>query len=221
MVFSSPIFLFYFLPSILLIYALVRGNINLQNIVLFFSSLLFYFWGEKQFAILVLFSITINYLFGYFISKTERDVLKKWILGIGILSNLSLLLYFKYFNFLVSIIFNTPIENSVHLPLGVSFFTFHGLTYIIDIYRKDAIAAKSPLNVGLYILFFPQLIAGPIVRYKDIDQQLNARDHTTEKFYEGIRRFIIGLGKKIIIANSLGSIADTIYQLPSDKEKPE
>ncbi|HOZ51076.1 MAG TPA: MBOAT family O-acyltransferase [Chitinophagaceae bacterium] len=220
MVFSSPIFLFYFLPSILLIYALVRGNINLQNIVLFFSSLLFYFWGEKQFAILVLFSITINYLFGYFISKTERDILKKWILGIGILSNLSLLLYFKYFNFLVSIIFNIPIENSVHLPLGVSFFTFHGLTYIIDIYRKDAIAAKSPLNVGLYILFFPQLIAGPIVRYKDIDQQLNARDHTTEKFYEGIRRFIIGLGKKIIIANSLGSIADTIYQLPSHDISP-
>jgi alginate O-acetyltransferase complex protein AlgI len=199
MVFSSPVFLFYFLPAVLLIYALVRGNTNLQNIVLFFSSLLFYFWGEKQYAILVLFSILINYSFGFLISKFETLHLKKWILVTGILANLSILIYYKYFNFIVSVIFNTSIEH----------------TYIIDIYRKDAVAARSPLNVGLYILFFPQLIAGPIVRYKDIDKQLNFRTITNEKLYEGVRRFILGFAKKILIANTMGGVADSIYHLPT------
>jgi len=205
---------------VLLLYYLVRGNIYLQNIILFFSSLLFYFWGEKQYVILVLFSMAINYGFGYFISETNSQLRKNWILGIGIVSNLSILLYYKYFDFLFSAFTHTPIQHSIHLPLGVSFFTFHGLTYIIDIYRRDATAAKNPLNVGLYILFFPQLIAGPIVRYKDIDTQLNARTVTNEKLYEGIRRFIIGFAKKICIANTLGSIADAIYQLPSSDMSP-
>lgn len=220
MVFSSPIFLFYFLPFVLLLYYFVRGNIGRQNIVLFFSSLLFYFWGEKQYVILVLFSIAVNYAFGHFISSSANERKKLWILGIGIVTNLSLLLYYKYFDFLISAFFQTPIQHSVHLPLGVSFFTFHGLTYIIDIYRKDAIAAKSPMNVGLYILFFPQLIAGPIVRYKDIDEQLNERQITNEKRYEGIRRFIIGFAKKICIANSMGAVADAIYELPAHDVSP-
>ncbi|GBL34563.1 probable alginate O-acetylase AlgI [Filimonas sp.] len=220
MVFSSPIFLFYFLPVVLLLYYFVRGNIGLQNIVLFFSSLLFYFWGEKQYVVLVLFSIAVNYGFGYLISLSPNETRKAWILGIGIVTNLSLLLYYKYFDFLVAAFLQTHIKHSVHLPLGVSFFTFHGLTYIIDIYRKEAVAAKSPMNVGLYILFFPQLIAGPIVRYKDIDQQLNHREVNNAKRYEGIRRFIIGFAKKICIANTLGSVADAIYQLPNQDISP-
>ncbi len=220
MVFSSPIFLFYFLPFILLLYYFVRGNIGLQNIVLFFSSLLFYFWGEKQYVVLVLFSIAVNYVYGYLISLSTHEIRKAWILGIGIVTNLSLLLYFKYFDFFLSTLLHEPIRHTVHLPLGISFFTFHGLTYIIDIYRKDAVAAKSPMNVGLYILFFPQLIAGPIVRYRDIDQQLNHREVSNAKLYEGIRRFIIGFAKKICIANTLGSVADAIYQLPNQDMSP-
>lgn len=215
MVFSSPIFLFYFLPVVLLAYYLLRKHIVLQNLILFASSLLFYFWGEKQYVIIVLFSIAVNYGFGYLISLSKNDIRKAWILGIGIVTNLSMLLYFKYFDFFLSTLLHRPNTHSVHLPLGVSFFTFHGLTYIIDIYRKDAVAAKSPMNVGLYILFFPQLIAGPIVRYRDIDQQLNHREVTNAKVYEGVRRFIIGFAKKICIANTLGSVADAIYQLPN------
>jgi len=108
------------------------------------------------------------------------------------------------------------LEDQVHLPLGVSFFTFHGLTYIIDIFRKEAEVSKSPLNVGLYILFFPQLIAGPIVRYRDIDQQLRQRSITPEQLHDGVRRFILGFAKKILIANTLGAVADQIFTLPRE-----
>lgn len=222
MVFSSAVFLFYFLPVVFILYMLCKRSIYLQNMVLFFSSLLFYFWGEKEYSILVLISIMLNYAFGVLIAQQKKDQLQRLILFSGILINLSFLLYFKYYNFFINDILTgltgaAPLskDEEVHLPLGISFFTFHGLTYITDIYRREATVSKNPLNVGLYILFFPQLIAGPIVRYKDIDKQLTARELSNEKLMMGVRRFIIGLAKKILIANTLGRVADDIFALPS------
>ena len=220
MVFSSSVFLFYFLPCILILYYFAKRSIYLQNIVLFLASLLFYFWGEKEYSILVILSIMINYYVGLWIAGGHSDRIKKGILLTGIIINLSFLLYFKYYNFfindLLSVFTDIPKlskDQEVHLPLGISFFTFHGLTYIVDIYRKEAEVSRNPLNVGLYILFFPQLIAGPIVRYKDIDEQLKFRILSNEKLMLGVRRFIIGLAKKILIANTLGKVADDIFNL--------
>jgi alginate O-acetyltransferase complex protein AlgI len=220
MVFSSPIFLFYFLPVVLLAYYLLRKHIVLQNLILFVSSLLFYFWGEKEHSILVLISILINYNVGLLLSKQGTQTAQKITLATGIILNLSILLYFKYYNFFINdflTYFNlaTPLEESdkIHLPLGISFFTFHGITYITDIYRREAQVSKNLLNVSLYTLFFPQLIAGPIVRYTDISQQLVKREIKNSQVNSGIKRFIIGLAKKIIIANSLGRIVDAIYTL--------
>jgi len=220
MVFSSPIFLFYFLPIVLILYALAKRSIYLQNMLLFFASLVFYFWGEKEYSILVMFSILVNYFTGIWIHDTKSDTIKRMVLGAGVIVNLSFLVYFKYYNFIINDILSSLINipkltqgQMIHLPLGISFFTFHGLTYITDIYRKDAELSRNPLNVGLYVLFFPQLIAGPIVRYKDIDKQLRARTITSEKLYKGTARFIIGLSKKLLIANTLGNIADQIFAL--------
>lgn len=220
MVFSSPIFLFYFLPIVLLLYILAKRSIYLQNMVLFFASLVFYFWGEKEYSILVMFSILVNYFIGIWIHDTGSDAIKKLVLGAGIVINISFLIYFKYYNFIIndilSSLFNVPKlspSQMIHLPLGISFFTFHGLTYITDIFRKEAEVSRNPLNVGLYVLFFPQLIAGPIVRYKDIDTQLRGRSIDSEKLYTGTVRFIIGLAKKVLVANTLGNIADQIFAL--------
>jgi len=220
MVFSSPIFLFYFFPIVLLLYWASRRSIYLQNIVLCLASLLFYFWGEKEYTILVMFSIMLNYGTGRFIAAVQQDNGRRILLGIGILINLSILFYYKYYNFYINDCLHPllvmpllPKSEWVHLPLGISFFTFHGLTYITDIYRKEARVSKNPLNVGLYILFFPQLIAGPIVRYKDIDMQLRQRSLDSDKLYRGVSRFIIGLAKKILIANTVGQVADQLFKL--------
>lgn len=220
MVFSSPVFLFYFLPLVLILYVLTKRSIYLQNMVLFFASLVFYFWGEKEYSIFVMFSILVNYFIGIWIHDSKSDSIKKLVLGLGIVVNISFLIYFKYFNFIINDILSFFIHipklsssQMVHLPLGISFFTFHGLTYITDIYRKEAEVSRNPLNVGLYVLFFPQLIAGPIVRYKDIDAQLRGRSIDSEKLYTGTSRFIIGLAKKVLVANTLGNIADQIFAL--------
>ncbi len=199
---------------------LAKRSIYIQNMVLFFASLVFYFWGEKEYSILVMFSILVNYFIGIWIHDSKSDAIKKLVLGVGVVVNISFLIYFKYYNFIIndilSLLINVPKLSSsqmVHLPLGISFFTFHGLTYITDIYRKEAEVSRNPLNVGLYVLFFPQLIAGPIVRYKDIDTQLRGRSINSEKLYSGTIRFITGLAKKVLIANTLGNIADQIFAL--------
>lgn len=199
---------------------LAKRSIYIQNMVLFFASLVFYFWGEKEYSILVMFSILVNYFIGIWIHDSKSDAIKKLVLGVGVVVNISFLIYFKYYNFIIndilSLLINVPKLSSsqmVHLPLGISFFTFHGLTYITDIYRKEAEVSRNPLNVGLYVLFFPQLIAGPIVRYKDIDTQLRGRSINSEKLYSGTVRFITGLAKKVLIANTLGNIADQIFAL--------
>lgn len=222
MLFSSPIFLFLFLPVVLLSYFISPKF--LKNIILTVASLFFYAWGEEQYILLLILCIVINYFFGLLIER-YRDIKAKGriLLWISIASNLSLLLFYKYFNFIIDNINNALTYfyptfrqinvDPIHLPIGISFFTFQALSYVIDVYRKEVNAAKNPLTLALYKSFFPQLIAGPIVRYKHIEKGLNNRSSTLNDFSVGVQRFIIGLGKKVIIANPMGLIADQIFSI--------
>ncbi|MBC8505859.1 MAG: MBOAT family protein [Chloroflexi bacterium] len=221
MLFSSPLFVFLFLPIVLGGYFLVPTI--LRNLLLVIASLLFYAWGEGAYVVIMIFSMSLNYGFGILIYEFHH--LAKWTLAVATTVNLGLLAFFKYSVFLVQNIelllsplgINVGPIDSVHLPLGISFFTFHSISYLIDIYRKDAPAQKKPIDLALYISFFPQLIAGPIIRYHDISDQLSKRVVRPEDFAIGIRRFIIGLGKKVIIANTLAAPADQIFLLSSDQ----
>lgn len=210
MVFSSVIFLFFFFPVVLFCYYLVK-NITMKNILLLLASLLFYAWGEGILVVLVVISAFINYSCGYLVSVTPQ---KKLFLTIGVILNLALLVYYKYFGFIIDNLDHLKFIHIKHadiiLPIGISFFTFHGLSYLIDIYRGTSKVQKNFFNLLLYITFFPQLVAGPIIRYHDVSDQLMNRESTIDKTAEGIRRFIIGLAKKILIANQLGALADQI-----------
>lgn len=219
MVFSSPFFLFIFLPIIIFFVGIARKN--LHNSILLLASLLFYAWGNVSDIPLLLVSITLNYSSGLFIQNAEgRKAQLFLVLGIG--ANLLLLGYFKYFNFfmdninsLISVSGATPFKyGKVTLPIGISFFTFHSLSYIIDVYRKRVAAQRNFLDLALYISFFPQLIAGPIVRYIDIAGQFQKRILSIEKVSAGIQRFIFGLAKKVIVANSMAYLADQIFDAP-------
>ena len=219
MVFSSSIFLFIFLPIVFLLYFISPG-INAKNIVLLTSSLLFYAWGEPKYIFLMIISILANYGFGLWIPRIQKKNMRKAVLGLAVLTNLGLLFYFKYFNFAVdtlSALLRTEWNvKNVALPIGISFYTFQGMSYVIDVYREEqctaekSIAQKSLIKLAMYISMFPQLIAGPIVRYSDICPRLSSRAHTLENFAEGIEIFIIGLAKKVIFANLLGEMADEI-----------
>jgi len=221
MVFSSTIFLFLFLPIIILGNFLL--NQKYRNTFLFIGSLFFYFWGEKSLTIIMLSSILINYISGIGISylhKQKRSA--KPLLTLAIIANLSFLFYYKYFDFFLDNIsyfgFKSAFEDSeIILPIGISFFTFQGISYLIDLYRKEVSCQKNIIHLGLYISFFPQLIAGPIIRYHDIASELKSRIITRNLFTEGLVRFIRGLAKKVIIANSLALIADQTFDIaPTD-----
>ncbi len=223
MVFSSTIFLFIFLPIVLLSY-LVFGT-KFRNFVLLFSSLLFYAWGENIFVLLMLVSILLNYTFGILIDRSQNKGKRGTVaLIFAISANLGLLCFFKYANFIVANLNNILINlqmslielDEIHLPIGISFFTFQALSYVIDIYRRDSPVQKNIINIALYISLFPQLIAGPIVRYHDIASQITKRKTQFDDFYYGSHRFIIGLGKKVLLANVLGRAADYIFSLPTE-----
>jgi len=206
MVFSSITFLFYFLPIVLAIYYIVPKKI--KNIVLLIFSLSFYFYGEPKYIVLMLSSIVITYIFGLLINKFPKY--KQVSLLIFLCISLGLLIYYKYANFLIQNI-NLWLKNKIDflnviLPIGISFYTFQMISYVIDVYRNDAKVQKNILKLALYVSLFPQLIAGPIVRYTTIEEQLENRKCTFEKFALGVRRFIIGLGKKVLIANTLGQL---------------
>lgn len=221
MVFTSAIFIFVFLPMVIASYFLIRKD--LRNILLLIVSLLFYAWGEPKFLLLMLLSIVINYYFGLWIHKNREIPSKKKVyLVLAVICNLSFLVFFKYANFLVnninSILGFMNISGGISirkitLPIGISFFTFQGMSYAIDVYRDDAEVQKNIFDLALYISFFPQLIAGPIVRYHDVAEQMKKREITVEKFTYGIRRFILGFAKKILIANRMGAIADDIFKI--------
>jgi alginate O-acetyltransferase complex protein AlgI len=220
MLFSSTVFLFAFLPIVLLLYFL--GHPKLKNIILLGASLFFYAWGEPKFTIIMLISILMNYLFALIVdAKREHGTAVKWIMGIMVAANLLLLGVFKYVNFIVDNL-NTLVGTGfvipeIPLPIGISFFTFQAMSYVIDVYRRDGKVQRNPINMALYISLFPQLIAGPIVRYQTVADQINKRKESLEKIAEGIRRFLIGLAKKMFLANNAGLVADQIFsQNPGD-----
>lgn len=206
MVFSSLTFLFYFLPITLLIYYIVPSKA--KNAVICLASLAFYFYGEPKYGILMIISILSTYIHGLLIEKYQKQR-KKFLIS-SIVVSLGLLVFFKYTDFIITNI-NLVIGGKIDLlklslPIGISFYTFQMISYIIDVYRKEAKAQKSLLKLATYVSLFPQLIAGPIVRYTTIESELDKRKHTLEKFSLGVRRFVIGLSKKILIANVLGDL---------------
>lgn len=214
MVFSNLVFLFIFLPVVLALYFIAPKF--LKNVILLIASLFFYAWGEPQYLFLMLFSIFLNYIFGLLVAANEQHIRKKkFYLVLSIIGNLLILGYYKYANFFVdniNSIFSTSIEmEQLPLPIGISFFTFQAMSYVIDVYRNDARVQKNIFDLALYIALFPQLVAGPIVRYNTVADQIKSRIHSMELFSDGVRQFILGLAKKVIIANPLGEIADTIF----------
>ena len=224
MLFSTPIFLFLFLPLVLLVYALLPG-LRARNAWLLLSSVLFYAWGEIGFVLMLLLSVLINYVVGRMIERSRTPARRKGTVAFAIVINVGLLVFFKYFNLGISAL-NLLLQSfgakpvatiNLPLPLGISFFTFHALSYVIDIYRRKQRAATNPGDVALYIFFFPQLIAGPILRWHAIAPQLIVREHRLEKFTAGVRRFVMGLAKKVLIANTLAFPVDQIFSLPASQ----
>lgn len=218
MVFSSSVFIFMFLPLVVFLYY-ISGK-KLRNYILLLASLLFYAWGGMNYLKILIVSILINYIFGLLIDKTvDKKGLRKFFLILGIILNLALLFYYKYYDFFIAntnALFNMNLEfKRIVLPIGISFFTFQGMSYIIDIYRNDGKVNRNIFSVALYISLFPQLVAGPIIKYKTIDEQIRNRKESIEYFSYGISRFVIGLGKKIIISDMLGAISDNIFLLAS------
>ena len=221
MIFSSTVFLFGFLPCILLCYYAVP--FRLKNILLLFASLLFYAWGELAYTLLMIASIVWNYFLGRLIDRGHGN--KKIALVFGVTGNLLLLGYFKYSNFIIeninvlfSVIGLSALQpDPVHLPLGISFFTFQAISYLVDVYRGESKCQKNLLTLGLYISMFPQLIAGPIVRYGTVARQLVRRTITFVQMEKGVLRFVYGLAKKLLIANPLGEMADALFALPADQ----
>lgn len=218
MLFSSIPFLYYFLPSVLILYFLAPQK--LKNTVLFISSLVFYGWGEPKYVIMMVASIIIGFVSGLLIEATNEKSKKKLIITINIIINLGFLGFFKYSNFFIEN-FNSVTGLSlkllnVALPIGISFYTFQILSYAVDVYRGTVKAQKNLINLATYITMFPQLIAGPIVRYSDIVDSLDIRTINFEKISYGVRRFIVGLSKKVLLANALGELCVT-FKVSDDK----
>ena len=220
MVFSSVVFLFYFLPAVLILYYTIgRIHIFVGNIILLIASLLFYAWGEPHNLVLLLFSCFLNWAAALLISRWSNHLRKKRaVLVVTCIANLGILFTFKYWDFAMTTL-NQVVGRDVFpllnlaLPIGISFFTFQALSYVIDVYRGDVPVQRSIWNVALYISLFPQLVAGPIVRYKTVEEQILHRRHTWQLFSDGAARFVVGLSKKLILANSFAIMADNIYQL--------
>ncbi len=219
MVFSSTIFLCVYLPLVLLGYYICpkKG----RNLFLLIVSLVFYAWGEPKYVFLMIFSILVNYIFGRLMDKNRgRQKRMKLLLVLSVVIDLGLLSVFKYTDFIitnVNAIFGASFDLlNIALPIGISFYTFQAMSYTIDVYRNDVRVQKNLIDFGMYITMFPQLIAGPIVRYADVQDQLAERSVTTADFSEGIMRFVVGLGKKVLLANQMGAVWSEIYALGGD-----
>ena len=219
MVFSSTIFLCVYLPLVLLGYYICpkKG----RNLFLLIVSLVFYAWGEPKYVFLMIFSILVNYIFGRLMDKNRgRQKRMKLLLVLSVVIDIGLLSVFKYTDFIitnVNAIFGSSFDLlNIALPIGISFYTFQAMSYTIDIYRNDVRVQKNLIDFGMYITMFPQLIAGPIVRYADVQDQLAERSVTTADFSEGVMRFVVGLGKKVLLANQMGAVWSEIYALGGD-----
>ncbi len=219
MVFSSTIFLCVYLPLVLLGYYICpkKG----RNLFLLIVSLVFYAWGEPKYVFLMIFSILVNYIFGRLMDKHRENKKRlKLMLVLSVVIDLGLLSVFKYTDFIitnVNAIFGSSFDLlNIALPIGISFYTFQAMSYTIDVYRNDVRVQKNLIDFGMYITMFPQLIAGPIVRYADVQDQLAERSVTTADFSEGVMRFVVGLGKKVLLANQMGAVWSDIYALGGD-----
>lgn len=219
MVFSSTIFLCVYLPLVLLGYYICpkKG----RNLFLLIVSLVFYAWGEPKYVFLMIFSILVNYIFGRLMDKNRgRQKRMKLMLVLSVVIDIGLLSVFKYTDFIitnVNAIFGSSFDLlKIALPIGISFYTFQAMSYTIDVYRNDVRVQKNLIDFGMYITMFPQLIAGPIVRYADVQDQLAERSVTTADFSEGVMRFVVGLGKKVLLANQMGAVWSEIYALGGD-----
>lgn len=219
MLFPSEVFLFVFLPMVVVVYyALLRKTKNIKNIFLLIVSLFFYAWGEPTYVFLMVGTILFNWLLGILVDKfRENKPIKIGLFIMLIAFNIGILGWFKYSGFTVLQI-NRFLGTSipvpvVPLPIGISFFTFQAMSYVIDVYRKQGKMQLNPLNVGLYVSFFPQLIAGPIVRYETVAEQIEHRKENLQDFTSGVTRFCIGLAKKVLIANNMALIADKVFEL--------
>ncbi|MBE5959958.1 MAG: MBOAT family protein [Lachnospiraceae bacterium] len=220
MLFSSVVFLFYFLPVILFLYYICFWSRTVQNMLLLAASLLFYAWGEPKNILLLLASIMFNYMAGMLLEYfKDRKKAKKAVLVIVLVVNLGILFIFKYFNFVMQNINSVLGEEhkiqvaKILLPIGISFFTFQAMSYVIDVYRGETKVQKNPFSLGLYIAFFPQLVAGPIVRYTSVAEQIIGRKGTWQKFSAGSCRFVVGLSKKVLLSNQFAAVTDRIFTM--------
>ncbi len=245
MVFSSPVFLFLFLPLTLLAYFALRTEF--RNVVLLCASLLFYAWGETYLVLLMLVSIGANWGLGLRVARSSGARRKAWV-TVGVVFNLGLLVAFKYAEWLwlaggqllasAGLLEGPPqrlgslfepgplrdvlvtAEGGIRLPIGVSFFTFQALSYVVDVYRRDVEPQRSLTNFAVYLSLFPQLIAGPIVRYHDVAKQVVERHVTLATFSHGVQRFVLGLGKKMLVANTVAQVADSVFAVPAAELTP-
>ena len=218
MTFSSLAFLFIFFPLTFILYALTK-SIKARNIILAAASIVFYAFGEPSAVVLLLLSVACNYILGILVTKGNAKSKKMYVVTAAVI-NIGMLFGFKYLGFFGSVLGGmTGTELNVpylRLPIGISFFTFQGLSYVIDVYRNKKLLQRNPFYVLLYISFFPQLIAGPIVRYEDISYQLRHREFNSDRVSRGILRFIFGLGKKVLVANQMGLVADKVFSSSTD-----
>ena len=222
MVFSTPLFLFWFLPLVLLIYYLMP--VRFRNLILLAASLIFYYWGEQGYVAIMVLSIGIDYIHGMIVHHCRQkgnDPGARIAVASSILFNLAILFVFKYWDFAARSLESAgfgilPVLN-ISLPIGISFYTFQTMSYTIDVYRGDSRVQKNLIHFGTFVTLFPQLIAGPIIKYKDLDEQLGSRVHCVDRFASGVLRFVTGLAKKLLLANNLGQLWDAIKALPTEE----
>lgn len=224
MVFSSPVFLFLFLPLVLLL-TCAGGSLRTKNTVLLLASLLFYWWGEGAYTLLMLAVILFDHVVGVTLERTKSP---SAVLAVAVVLNLGTLAWFKYANLFadalapafIALGLDPPALDMIHLPIGISFYIFHSLSYVIDVYRGNAKAQSSLGITALYITLFPQLVAGPIIRYHDVATQFTQRVLNVEGVSAGLRRFVVGLAKKVLVADLCARIADPVFALPTEQLTP-
>lgn len=219
MLFSSMTFLFVFMPVLMFVYFFSKKEV--RNYVLLIASVIFYGFADLRYLAIMFATIAINYWGALLIEKCRKEKTRCLVLGVSIVADLSFLFYFKYFNFVLRNINNLLAADftfiDVIMPIGISFYTFQAMSYLIDVYRREVSAQKDVYKLALYIVLFPQLVAGPIVKYHDVCDQISHRDENFEKVVMGMKRFVIGLAKKVLIANTLAVVADKIFAQPVDQ----
>ena len=222
MVFSTPLFLFYYLTLVLLVYYVTP--VRFRNFVLLIASLFFYYWGEQSYTVIMLLSIGIDYTHGLLVQRCKErgnDRGARLTVASSVIFNLAILFFFKYWDFAARSLEAAgmgfmPVLN-ISLPIGISFYTFQTMSYTIDVYRGDARVQKNIIHFGTFVTLFPQLIAGPIIKYKDLDEQLDGRRHCIDRFASGARRFVVGMAKKLLLANNLGQLWDVFKAAPTEE----